>query len=119
MEAKNLLEELLKGVSGMVKTETVIGKPFVVEGLTIVPISRVRIGFGVGSVNRGVSEKKGSLESGGTGGGLMIDPVALLVVTKEGRASLYNVGEGLKGALTKAIDLVPELLEKFIGKKEE
>ncbi len=119
MDAKEILSSLFDGLTGMVKTETVIGKPFVVEGLTVVPISRVRIGFGVGSLNRGVSEKRGSLDSGGTGGALSIDPVALLVITKEGRATLYTVGEGLKGALTKAIDLVPELLDKIIGKKEE
>lgn len=119
MDTKVILESLFEGLSGMVKTETVIGKPFLIEGLTVIPISRVRIGFGVGSVNRGTTEKKGSLDSGGTGGALSIDPVALLVITKEGRATLYTIGEGLKGVLTKAIDLVPELVEKIIGKKEE
>jgi len=119
MQAKEILESLLQGVSGMIKTETVIGKPFVVEGLTVVPISRVRIGFGVGSLNRGTTDKKGGIDSGGTGGALAIDPVALLVITREGRATLYTIGEGLKGALTKAIDLVPEIVDKIIGRKEE
>lgn len=118
MEAKEILHELMNQLSGIVKTETVVGKPFTVEGFTIIPVSRVRIGFGVGALNRGDSGKKGSLDSGGSGGGISVDPVALLVITKDGKISLYTMGEGIRGALAKAVDLVPELIEKLFKKKE-
>lgn len=119
MEAKEILNELMNQLSGIVKTETVVGKPFSVEGFTIIPVSRVRIGFGVGAVNKGANSKRGTLDSGGSGGGISIDPVALLVITKDGKVSLYTMRESIRGALAKAVDVVPELIEKVFKKEEE
>jgi len=120
MQPTELLEVLAKQVRELAKTETVVGDPIVVGDTTIVPISRVMVGFGGGSgsgdVNEaGKSEKVGGAGGGG-GGGVRIEPAAFIV--KRGDDVSVMAAPGKRGALAEMFEQVPDLIEKVVSAKQ-
>ena len=80
------LQDILKGISerleGAANVRTVYGEPIVAEGKTIIPVAKVRYGFG-----GGFGEDKGSEDAGqggGGGGGVEVTAVGILEITAEG-----------------------------------
>ena len=119
MQPTELLEALAKQVRELAKTETVVGDPIVVGDTTIVPISRVMVGFGGGSgtgdVNEaGTGEKVGGAGGGG-GGGVRIEPAAFIV--KRGSDVSVMAAPGKRGALAEMFEQVPDLIEKVVSAK--
>ncbi len=92
---------LLEKLKSIAQTETVVGKPIVVEGMTLIPVSRVSIGFGLG----GIENKS---EMAGSGGGLTVEPIAFIMV-RDGDAKIVSLTRD-KDIFAKAIDLVPEVI---------
>jgi uncharacterized spore protein YtfJ len=99
----------------MVSTKTVIGEHIIVEGKTIIPVTKVSFGFGSGG---GEGKKKAGEEGtgGGGGGGASIQPVAFLVVTPED-VQVFSI-KG-KGALAQLTEIMPEMMEKCKSMMEE
>ena len=112
-----LIEELVKRVLSeirqMTKTETVVGDPIKIEDTTLVPVSKVSIGFGVGG------GKMDAKESGGeaTGGGLVIEPVAFIVI-RDDNVNLITMKKDDMG-LGKIIDLIPQIADKVKNMKKK
>ena len=78
MERKSPLSDLMRTamekVHEMVDTKSIVGEPIVTaDGVTLIPISRVSVGFGSGGGDYG---KTGQSFGGGSGAGVKIDPVA-------------------------------------------
>lgn len=107
MTVSDLVKNALKELERVMQTRTVVGEPIPSGEFTVIPVSKVTFGFGAGG---GAGEKKREGGSGeGIGGGWSIDPVAFIVVGKEG-AKLYSIKE--KETLTgKLIDLAPKVAE--------
>lgn len=99
---------LLEKLKGIAQTDSVVGKPMQAEGVTLVPVSRVSVGFGFGG-------HSGKGESAGSGGGLTVDPVAFVVVQGEDVKIVSLTRD--KDIIGKAMDLVPEVLSLL--KKEK
>ena len=99
----------------MVSTKTVIGEHIIVEGKTIIPVTKVSFGFGSGG---GEGKRKAGEEGtgGGGGGGASIQPVAFLVVTPED-VQLFSI-KG-KGTLAQLAETMPEMMEKYQSMTEE
>ena len=92
---------LLDKLKGIAQTDTVVGQPIEAEGVTLIPVSRVSVGFGLG----GASNKG---EMAGSGGGLTVEPIAFLVVQAEDVKIVSLTRD--KDVIGKALDLVPEVL---------
>jgi uncharacterized spore protein YtfJ len=101
MSIDNIASVILEKLRGIAQTDTVIGKPIVVDNTTLIPVSKVSVGFGLGS-NTGKSELTGS------GGGLSVEPIAFIVVS-DGNARVMSLTRE-KDVFGKAIDMVPEVL---------
>ncbi len=101
MSIDTIASVILEKLRSIAQTDTVIGKPIVVDNTTLIPVSKVSVGFGLGS-NTGKSELAGS------GGGLSVEPIAFIVVS-DGNARLMSLTRE-KDVFGKAIDLVPEVL---------
>ena len=68
-----LLVERLAGLArGSVQAETVYGQPVERDGITVIPVARVRFGFGAGG-------KKAEGQEGG-GGGAQVYPVGFISI---------------------------------------
>ena len=110
-----MLEELLKTVlpelRQIAKGQTVVGDPITAGESTVIPISKVSVGFGAGG---GGDEKSG--RGSGTGGGASIEPIALIVIT-DGKVQLVPV-RAKDTTVGKIIDMVPEILDR-VGLKDK
>ncbi|MBN2030938.1 sporulation protein [bacterium] len=113
MVIEELVKTVLSELREMVKTETVVGEPLKVAGVTIVPVSKISVGFGVGG-GKGQS-KEGTGEA--TGGGASIEPVAFFVVRGE-KVELITVKKEDAG-WGKIINLVPQIIDTVKGMKEK
>ena len=102
--ASRLLERLLTQVGGNAGAKAVFGDPVDRDGITVIPVARVRWGVGGG----GGADTDGS--GSGGGGGVVADPIGYIEVTSTGavfRAMPRSVGPGaiLGGAIATAIVL--------------
>ena len=115
MIVEDLLKTITEEITNMVSTKTVIGEHIIVEGKTIIPVTKVSFGFGSGG---GEGKKKAGEEGtgGGGGGGASIQPVAFLVVTAED-VQLFSI-KG-KGTLAQLAETMPEMMEKYKSMVEE
>ena len=72
------LEETFKSIAERAGAKLVYGEPVSVGGKTILPIAKIRYGFGGGSGRKA----EGDQEGGGGGGGLIANPVGIVEVTE-------------------------------------
>ena len=114
---EKIMDGALKNIKDLVDVDTIIGTPINAgDKTTIIPISRVAYGFGVGgSEFQGVNEKiKEPNFGGGVGGGMSISPVGFLVVTGD-NVRMINVDTS-STPLDKLIDVAPGIIEKVVDK---
>lgn len=101
MSIDNIASVILDKLRSIAQTETIIGKPIAIEGATLIPVSKVSIGFGLGA-------NTGKAEMAGSGGGLSVQPIAFLVVA-EGHVKVISLTD-TKDVFGKIVDLVPDAL---------
>ena len=104
-----LLDVSMKKIRDMIDANTVIGTPVHQDGITIIPVSKVYLGFVSGGSDI-KNIKDSPLFGGGTGGGLSLVPVAFLIVRVDG-VDLVSVGDDTH-LIEKVIDLVPKTIDK-------
>jgi uncharacterized spore protein YtfJ len=104
-----VVESLLNGMNSIMEAKTVVGQPTQVGETIILPLVDVSFGVGAGATS---ADKK----NGGTGGfGAKMSPSAVLVI-KNGSTKLVNIKN--QDAVTKVLDLVPDIVDRFASKKE-
>lgn len=104
------VESLFKGMENFINSKTVVGDAIKLDDTIILPLVDVSFGVGAGAL---LADKKAN--SGGGMGGKMC-PSAVLVI-KDGMPKLVNIKE--QDGLTKILDMVPDFIERFTGKKGE
>ncbi len=105
-----VVDSLMKGMEGFLSSKTVVGDATTIGDTIIVPLVDVTFGVGAGT---GAGEKK----NGGAGAmsGKMT-PSAVLVI-REGQTKLVNIKN--QDSVTKMLDMIPELVDKFVAKGKE
>ena len=87
----------LENIRSMIDANTVIGDPISTEnGVTIVPVSKVTVGYASGGLDYNGKEKpQDAPQNFGAGGGtgISISPVGFLVIKKDGNVDMINVGK--------------------------
>ena len=111
---ETLLQRLTEFIQKEAKTETVIGEAFTLGEFTCVPVVRIGVGFGSGG-GEGDSAKTGKGQGAGVGAGIGIDPIGFLV-TKGSEISF--IGTHQDKGLSKIFQQVPDLIMKFVEKRE-
>lgn len=104
------VESLFKGMDNFITTKTVVGDAIHIGDTIILPLVDVSFGVAAGAF---VGEGKNN-GAGGMGG--KITPSAVLVISN-GSTRLVNVKN--QDAMTKILDMVPDILDRFKGKDEE
>ena len=113
-----LIENAMEKLKGLVDSSTVIGdKVETVEGTTIIPVSKVSVGYVVGGGEYAdLSSRRVANHfpmAGGSSGGMSVSPVGFLI-EKNGELSFVNVEN--KTAFQTILNLFNTVLEKL--KKE-
>ena len=109
-----VVESLMKGMNAVIGTKTVVGDATQVGDTIILPLVDVSFGVGAGAGSNG--QKSSSSGAGGLGG--KMTPSAVLVI-KDNAVKLVNIKN--QDAVTKVLDMIPDLVDKFTKpkKKEE
>lgn len=124
----DMLGNTIAKIREMVDVNSVIGDPITTpEGVTIIPVSKVSVGFAGGGSDY-VSKNQNKAENpfgGGAGGGLKVTPVAFLII-KDGNVRMLPVAAPANTTADRLVEQIPDALDRisaFIdsrtGKKEE
>ncbi len=107
---QGVVEALLNGMDTVLSTKTVVGEATKIGDTIILPLVDVTFGVGAGA---GASDKTSKTSGAGGLGGKMT-PSAVLVI-KDGYVKLVNVKN--QDTVTKVLDLIPDLVDKFTKPK--
>lgn len=111
----SMMEQTIAKIREMVDVNSVIGNPITTpDGVTIIPISKVSIGFGGGGSDF-VSKNANKHENpfgGGCGGGVKINPIAFIVV-KDGNVRMLPVAAAANTTADRVVEMVPDVLDKI------
>lgn len=119
---ENKMSEMIKasldGIKDFTDVDTVFGKAITTpNGVTIIPVSKVSVGFATGGID--FQEKRPISPAnfgGGSGTGVSITPVAFLTVGVNAEINLIQIGVDEKSPVDKVFSLIensPKILEKI------
>lgn len=128
MEEKHQIGEIMgitmEKIKEMIDVNTIVGEPIrTPDGITIIPVSKVSVGFASGGSDFVSKNQAGGKNpfGGGGGAGVNIAPVAFLVINKD-RVRLLPVAPASGGVAERVVEMVPDLVDKvteIIDKKKE
>lgn len=111
----NMLENTISKIREMVDVNSVVGDPITTpDGVTIIPISKVSVGFGGGGSDF-VSKNPNKQDNpfgGGAGAGVKVVPIAFMIV-KDGNVRMLPLAAPASTTADRIVDLVPEVLDKL------
>ena len=107
----SVLESTLQNLKSMIDDGSVIGKPIMYDNFTIIPVSKVTIGFvsGGGEYNSKTKNNISFPFAGGSGGGCNLTPLGFLVLSS-------NFARFIKTDSEKNFDKIIELAQSIISK---
>ena len=104
------VDALFKGMDHFVTTKTVVGEAVKIDNTIILPLVDVSCGMAAGAFNQ-------SSKNNGAGGmSAKMTPSAILVI-QDGVTRLVNIKH--QDAMTKMIDMVPDIVNRFTSGKKE
>ena len=111
---QGLMNITMDKVRQMADANTIIGKPIKTDdGTTIIPVSRISLGFGTGGSDfDGKNSANKELFGGGSGAGVSIRPVAFLVI-KDGMVRTVQLADP-SNSIDRALTMLPELVDKLM-----
>ena len=101
----------------MANTDTVIGAPISTSaGITVIPISKLTVGFIGGSLDYGAKKLTHAQNfGGGSGTGVSVTPIAILTVDSDAKVNIISVNEKKQIAdkFISFIERSPEIIDKL------
>lgn len=116
MALTDVIQAALEKVQYLAKTETIIGQPITAGEMTIIPVSRVSVGFAAASGGKEASYGSGE----GTGGGITVTPVAFISINKD-KVQVHSLTD-MDPIVTKIVNMTPDVvgwLSKIIKKDDK
>ena len=120
----NMLENTIAKLREMVDVNSVVGDPITTaDGVTIIPISKVSVGFGGGGsdfVSKNLNKQENPF-GGGVGAGVKVTPIAFLII-KDGNVRMLPVAAPASTTADRIVEMVPDTLDKianFIDSRTE
>ena len=111
----HMIENTLSKVKDMISVNDVVGTPITTpEGVTIIPISKVSVGFGGGGsdfVSKNANKQENPF-GGGVGGGVNVTPVAFIII-KGDSVRMLPVAAPANTTADRVVELVPDVLDKI------
>ena len=111
----NMLDATIAKLRDMVNVNSVVGDPIVTaDGVTIIPVSNVSVGFGGGGSDF-VSKNPNKQDApfgGGVGGGVKVTPICFLIV-KDGNVRMMPVAAPANTTADRIVEMVPDTLDKI------
>ena len=113
---KDVMNSAMENIRPLIDVDVVIGKTIEKDGVSIIPLSKVTMGFvsGGGEYYSELKEMRRETEypfSGGSGGGVSLQPIGFLII-KQGSVEVVKIDS--KSAVEKLIETIPDIA-KFVG----
>lgn len=106
---KNIMDVTMDKLRAMVDANTIIGDPIVVDGVTLIPVSKVSFGLATGGSDF-PSKTQSGLFGGGGGAGVTVSPVAFIAVSDRNVRMMPVYNE--LSSFDKAMAMAPDVLER-------
>lgn len=110
-----MLEGTIQKIKEMVDVNSVIGQPITTpDGVTIIPVSKVSVGFGgAGSdFTKGKAAGGDNPFGGGVGAGVKVTPICFLVV-KESNVRMIPVAQAANTTVDRLVEMIPDAVDKI------
>lgn len=110
----DMMTNSMSKIRDMIDVNTVVGDPITTPGgVTIIPVTKVSIGYGGGGSDFATKNTPNAENcfGGGAGAGIKITPVAFLIIRGE-NVRMLPVAEPASTSVDRLIELLPDLLEK-------
>ena len=107
----NMLSDTISKIREMMSVNDVVGEPIIVGGVTIIPVSKISVGFGGGGADNAKAANKDAF-GGGMGGGVKVQPICFLVV-KDGNVRMMPVPVPANSTADRILEMVPDTLDKI------
>lgn len=123
-----IIEASVNSLKSIAGADTIIGAPInTPSGTTVIPVSKLSLGYVTGGIDYvSKSEKPDKNFGGGGGTGISMTPICFLVIDREGKVEILNVGEEKYsdpiGDVVGLVERSPELISKIksaFGKKKK
>lgn len=107
-EKNETFDALMKGMESYITTKTTVGEAITIGDTIILPLADVSFGMGIGAFSKDTNN------AGGMGG--KITPSAILII-KDGMSKVVSINN--QDSITKILDMVPDIVEKFKAKTDD
>jgi uncharacterized spore protein YtfJ len=105
-----LVDQMSERIGQVVNGRLIYGDPIERDGTTVIPVARVRFGFGGGS------GRKDAEGRGGAGGGAQIAPVGFIVMSPRG-AIFRRISRRMPVLPLAAIAVIGLVVARFAGRR--
>ena len=116
-DISEMIKASLEGIKTFTDVEKVIGNVInTPSGVTVIPISKLSVGFAGGGIDYGQKKLTQLQNSGGaSGAGISITPIAFLTIGADASVNLISLDERKSGSdrLFSLIEHSPEIIEKI------
>ncbi len=114
----DIVRASLDGVRDFADVKCAVGEPITTpDGVTIIPVSRISVGFATGGLDFGAKRLASAQNFGGGGGtGVSVTPLAFLTVGKNSEINLIQVSDSESSGVDRALSLFersPEIIKKI------
>ena len=111
----DLMTTTMQKLREIADVNTIVGKPILAGEITIIPISKLTVGFASGGSDfTSKNQKPEDDNSFGGGAGMNLSPVAFLIV-KGDSVRLMPVAPPPGTAVDRVVEMVPDVIDKVTG----
>ena len=110
----NMLENTIAKIREMVDANSVVGEPITAGNVTMIPISKISIGYGGGGSDftpKNTNHQETPF-GGGVGAGVKVTPIAFLIV-KEENVRILPVAAPANTTADRLVEMIPDTLDKI------
>lgn len=106
---KNIMDTTMEKLKGMINADIITGTPIEVNGITLIPVSKVAYGLATGGSDF-PTKQSSQVFGGGGGAGVTISPIAFIAINGDNVKMLPVYNE--LTTVEKAISMAPEIIDK-------
>jgi sporulation protein YtfJ len=103
------MDTTLEKLKGMINADIITGNPIEINGITLIPVSKVAYGVATGGSDF-VAKSSSQVFGGGGGAGVTVSPIAFIVINGDNVKMLPVYNE--LTTVEKAINMAPEIIDK-------
>lgn len=106
-----LINESIENIKKLIDIDAVMGKPIEDGETTIIPVSKMTVGFVSGGANKFTEKENGDeFPIGASGGGINVMPIGFLVIRKDGTNFIKTQGDNVD----KWLDIVQSSIKSIM-----